>query len=228
MSQSFFTMTDSELYARSATFSAKINADPESYGLTEERCLAYAELNARYAEAYRLAIAPATRTAGTVISKNDLRAELRAAAADLAKTINGTPSVTDSERIALGLNVRAQRSPLAPPGTPYSFRMELLTLGWVRLSWKCDSPRRGAGVIYMISRQIGSGQPFTFVGKSGRRKFIDASIPAGSPSVTYRVQAVRSTSAGDVADHTVSFGVTGRGGALEPNDMTGTNVRRAA
>jgi hypothetical protein len=207
MARSFFAGTDADLYADSMAFSAKINESPETYGLSEQQCVDYAALNAAYASAYRLAIAPATRTRGTVIAKNDAREALRAAASELAKIIGANPDVTSSMKVDLGLNVRAAGSPMGPPGTPKRFRAELTTVGSLKLSWQCDNPRRGAGTIYLISRQAGGKGGFTYIGRSGRRKFEDMTLPVGLSSVTYRVQAVRSTTDGQPADFSVNFGV---------------------
>ena len=46
------------------------------------------------------------------------------------------------------------------------------------------------------------------------RSFVDATVPAGTPSVTYQVVAVRSTAIGVAAQFTVNFGVGGGGEAV--------------
>lgn len=216
MGRSFFVGTDADLCADSMAFSAKINESPESYGLSESQCADYAALNAAYAAAYRLATAAETRTRGTVIAKNDAREALCVAASELAKIIGANPNVTSSMKVDLGLNVRAAGSPLGPPGTPTRFRVELTAIGSLKLSWRCDNPRGGAGTIYLISRQDGGRGPFTYIGRSGRRKFEDMTLPMGLPSVTYRVQAVRSTTDGPPADFSVNFGVVARRGGTDP------------
>src|SRR5688572_1674884 len=119
MAHSFFTGTDAQLYTGSAAFSAQISLAPELYGLLESQAAAYASLNAIYAACYLAAHNPEQRTRGRVVAKNEARARLRAMAADLAKIIDAT--VTDGQKVELGLNVRAKPSRLPPPGTPDAF-----------------------------------------------------------------------------------------------------------
>jgi hypothetical protein len=76
---------------------------------------AYAANNTAYATAYVEATDPVTRTKGKVEAKNQAKRELRLMAADLAKIIDGTPTVTNEQKIDLGLNVRATPTPIPPP-----------------------------------------------------------------------------------------------------------------
>lgn len=116
MAKSFFLGTDHELYTGAADFSTKISATPGAFGLDASECTAFAAVNAAYASAYEASQDPATRTKAKIAAKNQARANLRAMAADLARIINGTPTVTDEQKIELGLNVPATRAPIPPPG----------------------------------------------------------------------------------------------------------------
>lgn len=102
-------------------------------------------------------------------------------------------------------------SELPPPGTPYAFKVNLLQTGAIELKWKCDNPSGTQGTIYEVMRRFTLDGPFSFVGASGTRSFIDQTIPAGSSPATYQVTAVRSTQRGAPAQFTVSFGVGGLG-----------------
>ena len=115
MGRSFFTGTDTELYEGSINFAALVNETPGTFGLTVQQTTAYAALNAAYAAAYIAARNPETRTQGRVATKNAAREPLRAAASDLAKIIDGTPSVSAEQKINLGLAVRRVPSPVPPP-----------------------------------------------------------------------------------------------------------------
>jgi hypothetical protein len=53
----------------------------------------------------------------------------------------------------------------------------------------------------------GSSGEATYIGGCGSRYFIDSTVPAGTSSVTYQMQAVRSTKAGPWATFNVQFGV---------------------
>ncbi len=115
MGRSFFTGTDAELYEGSNNFNGQVNDSPQAFGLTVQQTSAYAALNAAYAAAYVAARNPETRTQGRVAAKNAAREPLRSAASDLAKIIDGTPSVSAEQRINLGLAVRRAPSPVPPP-----------------------------------------------------------------------------------------------------------------
>jgi hypothetical protein len=115
MGRSFFTGTDADLYTGSAAFSTQISATPTAFGLVAAQATAYAAVNAAYATAYLAATNPDTRTKGKVADLRQARANLKAAASDLAKIIDGTPTVTDGQRANLGLNVRARPSPIPAP-----------------------------------------------------------------------------------------------------------------
>ena len=116
MDRSFFYGTDAEIASGSANFSTKISATPTAYGLVAAQATAYAAVNTAYQTAYTTAITPATRTKGTFAAKNDAKRNLRVMAADLAKIIDGTATVTNQQKIDLGLSVRVIPSPIPAPG----------------------------------------------------------------------------------------------------------------
>ena len=194
MARSFYYGTDSQVYMSSRSFSQKISADPGAYGLTPERCAEYASVDADYRAAYVAAVTPDTRTKGKISGKNDARASLMALAASLAKVIEGTPTVTDAQKIGLGLSVRGAPTPLANPGTPYKFVANLSVSGAINLQWKCDNP--AGATMYQIWRRIGTHAEFVYLGASGKRRFRDDTLPAGSSAMMYQIQAVRASKVG--------------------------------
>jgi hypothetical protein len=228
MSHSFFLGTDAEVLSGSRAFSAKINAAWADYGLLESQALAYAELNAIYEQAYLKAIAPGTRTRGTVIAKRDAKAKLKVMASDLAKIIAGQVQVSDAQRQNLSLSVRKPREPVGAPGKPFLFRWTLTTIGSLDLQWKCKHPPGASGTTYKISRRINGESTFTFLGVTGRRRFSDVTVPAGTASVTYQVQAIRSTKVGEIADFNVNFGVNTHDAAFLAAVAASTPTRMAA
>ncbi len=216
MNRSFFTTTkDSVLATGSANFSTKISATPTSYGLVAGQATAYAALNTAFQSAYSAAITPATRTKSTVAAKDSARTPLRQMASDLAKIIDGTPTVTNAQRVDLGIAVRATPSPRPAPGTPYRFSVGLASDGSVTLKWKCNNPKGSSGTIYQVWRRIAPTTDFTYLGGTGEKLFADGTIPAGTAQVTYQIQAVRSTAVGAWAQYNVSFGVSGSGPVVE-------------
>ncbi len=108
MGKSFYTGTDAELNTGAQHFSSVISDAPEDYGISTPAAVSYANLTSIYAAAYLAAIIPETRTRGRVTAKNTARENLRKASADLASVIDGTPAVSDQQKVDLGLNVRKQ------------------------------------------------------------------------------------------------------------------------
>jgi hypothetical protein len=209
MSRSFFTTDrDADLYAGSAAFAAQLAADPGALGVPESDAAEYVALDAAYAAAYLAVASPATRTPGAYAAKADVRAALCRKAAAVSRVIAGNATVTDAQRIVLGLSVRKQPSPMPPPGTPNGFRVALLNDGSVELTWTCRNPTGSTGTVYHVYRRAAAGGAFAFLGATGRKRFADAAIPAGATALTYQVQAVRSTAVGPAARFNVNFGGT--------------------
>ena len=116
MERSFFYGTDAEIASGSANFSTKITATPTVFGLVAAQAVLYAAVNSTYQSAFTAAITPATRTKGTISSKNDAKKAVRTMASDFAKIIDGTPTVTNQQKIDLGLSVRMTPAPIPRPG----------------------------------------------------------------------------------------------------------------
>lgn len=103
--------------------------------------------------------------------------------------------------------------PVPPPGSPYEFRVELLSTGAITLTWKCDNPPSSVGTIYEVRRRATTGTaPFAYVGAAGTREFTDDTIPAGTTAVTYEITAARSTRRGTPSQFNVTFGRVGTTG----------------
>src|SRR5690606_32133127 len=98
-------------------------------------------------------------------------------------------------------------SPIGPPGTPFEFGAQLMGDGTLKLAWKCNNPQGSQGTIYHVFRQDPDDGTFTFLGANGKKWFIDVTLPAGMPSVTYKIRASRSTAVGNPVQFTVLFGV---------------------
>src|SRR4051812_8301645 len=113
-SVTFFPSRDDALLAWSAHFRDLIVATPTTYGLTAPLATAYGVLHDAFADALAAA-APATGKKPATSAKNAARLALKSDARLLASLITGTASVTDAQKIELGLTVRAAPSPIPPP-----------------------------------------------------------------------------------------------------------------
>jgi hypothetical protein len=119
MRNSFLPGTDSGLLAWARNFSEKINASPALWGISPQQAADFAALAQSYSDTYRLAIDPITRTQSAVAGKNASRKSLKTGAALLASIIQGQASVTDAQKIDLGLTVRSTPTAQpAPEGAP--------------------------------------------------------------------------------------------------------------
>ena len=149
--------------------------------------------------------------AATQTFKDAVRA-MTDAGSDIIKQVKAKAATDGNTVYTLALiPVPATPTPLPPPGTPSDFRVELNPDGSLKLRWKCVNPPGSSGTIYQVSRRTGSAGAFSVVGATGAKNFLDPTVPAGTPAVTYQVQAVRSTSNGVAAQFTVNFGVGGTG-----------------
>jgi hypothetical protein len=206
MGKSFYLGTEEQLYIGSNSFTAKIVLAPTDYGLVAGQATAYQSLNTTWAAAYLAAKDPDTRTKAKVQAKNDAKVPLMAMLSGLAGIIEKCPTVTNEQRVLLGLSVRALPTPIGPPGLPTSFNATLNFNGSLDLSWKCPNPRGSTGTMYMVWRSIDNGE-ITYCGGCGSRKYTDTTVPPGTRTVAYQIQGVRSTQAGPFALFTVTFGM---------------------
>ncbi len=117
MPRNFYFGKDAEIVAGSANFAALISAAPTTYGLTAAQATTFSALDAALQSAYTAAVEPSTRTPVSVEAKTLAIQNMRANAVLLAKIVYATPTVNDSQLVALGLLPRASRTPVPPPAT---------------------------------------------------------------------------------------------------------------
>jgi hypothetical protein len=131
------------------------------------------------------------------------------AAADIIKQVKTKAAISGNSVYSLAeIPAPATPSPKPPPGPVTDFVVTLDGNGALNLRWKCINPPGAAGTIYQVWRRIGATGDFTYLGGSGAKSFVDDTLPAGSASVTYQIQGVRSTANGPWSQFNVNFGVT--------------------
>lgn len=154
----------------------------------------------------------ATYRAAVMTANNAVRTMVTAGS-DIIKAIRAKAAVSGEGVYELAqIPAPATPTPVAPPGKPANFAVMISDSGALKLKWKCANPRGSGGTIYQIARRVGTGAMMP-IGVSGTKSFIDVTVPAGVASITYQIQAVRSTALGEAAQFTVNFGVSD-GGAL--------------
>ena len=142
---------------------------------------------------------------------------LHAKAADLITTIksfaanNADPAAV---YLAAGMTPKDPPSPVAAPEQPGNLRATLNGTGSVTIAWDGRGP---TGTVYNVSRRLPAETSFAIIGQGdGRDKtFTDDTVPGGTVSALYIVQAVRG---GDVSPPSSAFNVlfsTGDAGAAE-------------
>ncbi|MFT3786536.1 MAG: hypothetical protein QM770_10265 [Tepidisphaeraceae bacterium] len=88
---------------------------PDEYGYTPELMTDFNVVLTRFATDLAAARVIETRTRVAVAEKNASRLALRRASQTLYKVADGWPEMSDAKRVALGINVRKQRSPRPTP-----------------------------------------------------------------------------------------------------------------
>ncbi len=96
-------------------------------------------------------------------------------------------------------------SPVGEPGEPKNFKMKMdPAIGTLALSWKCENPVNASGTIYIVSRSVNNGA-LEQLGMTGKKKFVDTSLPKGSTYITYQVRAMRGGTVGPIGTYVVNF-----------------------
>ena len=185
--------------------------DPPAIGTTVEHVAAVqAALDAAKAAHLARGQAIAAARSATLRLKMAL-AELDAAGGQVVaevkvKAAADGPSVYNLAR----LRAPAAPSPIGKPGQSTGLSTTLRADGSLHLTWKCRHPRGAKGTIYQVYRAAGVNGDFAFLGATGKKRFTDATVPAGTRTLVYRIVAVRSTARGDGAEFPVNLGVTGK------------------
>ena len=188
------------------TNSAALNVEPAAVATLDTRVEA-----ARDAQATFVAARAAARSAG--INYDQAVRGMTLAGTAIISQIRTTAQTGGDAIYALAdLPAPPTPRPVPAPGTPSDFVAALGGDGSVKITWKCVNPRGSTGTMYQVYRRVGGAGEFSYVGGVGAKEFTDSAVPAGATTVTYQIQAVRSTAAGGWAQFNVNFG-TSAGGA---------------
>jgi len=183
----FLPNTDAALLAWSLNFSTLVSASPTTYALSAAQATAYAALHTAYATALA-ACDPTHRTKSIVSTKNAAKAALRQNARMLGGIVELTASVTNAQRLQLGLTIKTPPTPSPIPAAAPGLDV-LATSGWtatIRLHDTASTAKRGkppgvAGA--SIFSWVGSGtapldvSAWKFEGITGRVNKVDIVFP---------------------------------------------------
>lgn len=187
MAKDFIPNVDSELLAWAVSNSAKITATPLVFGLTAPIAVSYAAAVADFETKLAVVTDPQTKTRGATSAKNDSKRDLKAAAREWARTVNAFPSITNEQRIDLGLNPRTgEVSPINAPSEPPAMEV----LGAIGRTLKVrvhaiNSERRGKPehvqacvVMYFVGSQPPADITEWIYSGSSSRTVFDVEFPA--------------------------------------------------
>ena len=109
---------DSALVPWTTNFDSLISTGYPTYGLTSGQAAAYHTLSQAYLTASAAAGNAGTRSKMLVTARDSARAALLADGRVLYTTIQASPSVTDAQKVQLGITVRKTTpTPVPPPST---------------------------------------------------------------------------------------------------------------
>ncbi|HQY89827.1 MAG TPA: hypothetical protein PK402_14330, partial [Tepidisphaeraceae bacterium] len=179
--RNFYDGTDAQLASGTQLFAAEISSGFASYGLTSAQATSYDTLSGNFVGAYDIATNPVTRTKSAIAAKNAAKTALKIKARDLVAIINATPTVTDEQKINLGLHVR-NPTPTPVPVPDFAPVMTISNVGGNTLAIKLrevDMNRRGkpplvkgAAVYFYVGEETPDvNTPWIAFGNSGRANF---------------------------------------------------------
>lgn len=117
-SNDYLPSTDNELNVWASNFTTLIEATPTTYGLDTPAAVTMRTLYNDFAAALILAINPLTRSKVTVAAKDAEKAAMKSFIRSLAAIVQATISVSNENKIALGLPIHdAAPSPIPTPVT---------------------------------------------------------------------------------------------------------------
>lgn len=131
---------------------------------------------------------------------------------------------------AAAIPAPAAPTPVAPPGTPRDFTVNINTSnGAVVLKWKNTNPANGQGTVYLVQRKFSQTGAPQFIGLAGGEKtFTDATLPLGTDAVIYMVTGQRSGVQGGTAEVNVRFGTIGGNTTASIFSTPGQNATKLA
>ena len=98
----------------------------------------------------------------------------------------------------------APATPPGPPVPPVDVTGDPNADGTVTVKWKGSTAYQ---TFFAVWRRVGNSTQWTQVGSVATKSFLDDSVPAGSPSVTYVIRSQRNTQVSPASDEAVvNFG----------------------
>lgn len=183
---------DGDVLAYTLNFSTYLTAHAVALGMTAANATTYAGLQSDYAAALKAATEPSTRGKATIANKDAAKKQIVALTRSYAQMIGRNVNVTNEQRLALGLNIRKQRTVVPPPATAPVIQVLSVNAWTVRLKLKNADGTRRARPVGAIGAAVfsyaGSAPPVSLsdwkyegvCGKDIIEIVTDADLPSGA------------------------------------------------
>ena len=203
---------DTELAPYATNWQTRLATDYATFGLSSAQAAAFTDVYTPWNDAWtalQAARSSGIRSENLTSDKDDTKALLLLVMRELYAFVQNNRDVTNGSRDLLGVKNRSsERTPTAPPGPVSNFTATINGNGSLTTRWKADNPAGTHGTMYQVWRKIGTGA-FEYCGGTGSKVYTDDTVPAGTTSITYQIQAVRSTAAGPWSQFNVNFSMGG-------------------
>lgn len=182
-------------------------ASPTSIGLTASQCQALDDAikTARdnYDAAQLARIASKNATLGQRSAVNSMT-NLGSDALRFIKAYANAQPNPNAVYQAASVPPPATPTPSGPPKVPTDVIADPNADGTVTIKWKGSTANQ---TFFSVWRRVGNSTQWTQIGSVATKSFIDASVPAGSPTVTYFIRAQRFNEVSAASDEAiVNFG----------------------
>ncbi len=175
-------------------------ADPASFGVTEQQALALIEKYEAAAESLRQVENARSLARARTIENRKRMGALRTEFGALSEIIDGVAKSTGDKDVYARARIAKpdRRAPLPAPPPPSSFEHTLRNDGSIEVTFEIEDGGRG-GLVYEVQRQLvpidrleGPDRAYEPLMVVAARHFRDDQVPQGLREVRYQVRALRS------------------------------------
>ncbi len=163
-----------------------------SLGVTEATVLAFKNLITNSDATYAAATAARLAAKNATQDQNAAFAAMDTSARSLISTIKSFIEASNDPSLwaLAGLTPPATPGTAPAPTAPFSITGTLNSMGDLILKWKARQPAGTSNVVYAVRRALDGGE-FVTLDTVGGKEFVDETVPVGTRTVTYAIQAKR-------------------------------------
>lgn len=182
-------------------------ATPAAIGLTAAQCTALDLAIKAARNAYNAAAAARIAAKNATIGQATNVRSMTALGSDALRFIKAYAEAQPNPLTvyqAASVPPPAPATPPGPPVPPTDVTGDPNADGTVTVKWKGSTAYQ---TFFTVWRRVGNSTQWTQVGSVATKSFLDDSVPAGSPSVTYVIRSQRNTQVSPASDEAVvNFG----------------------